>query len=52
MNNLKHEILTFFGSINEFDKRQYLRDCLDIFVNGHKDLIKYYPSVVSLLFWS
>lgn len=46
MNNLKHEILTFFGSINEFDKRQYLRDFLDIFVNGHKDLIKYYPSEV------
>ncbi len=43
MNNLKHEILTFFGSINEFDKRLYLRDCVDIFVNNRKELIQYYP---------
>lgn len=46
MNDIKHEILTFFGSINEFDKRLYLRDCADIFVNNHKELIKHYPSEV------
>lgn len=46
MNNIKHEILTFFDSINEFDKRLYLGDCADIFIFGHKDLIKYYPSQV------
>lgn len=46
MNNLKHEILTFFDSINEFDKRLYLRDCTDIFIRNHKELVKYYPSQV------
>ncbi|MGA4332301.1 hypothetical protein ACI2U6_16390 [Ralstonia nicotianae] len=43
MNNIKHEILNFFGSINEFDKRLYLRDCVDIFTNNRNELFEYYP---------
>lgn len=46
MQRIKHEIITFFGSINEFDKRLYLRDCVDIFINNRKELFRYYPSEV------
>lgn len=48
MQEIKHRILSFFGSINEYDKRTYLRDCVDIMVFNHSELMKHYPDEVFL----
>lgn len=42
MEKIKESILVYFNSLNEFDKRTILRDCVDIFVFDRKENLKYY----------
>lgn len=42
MEKIKESILVYFNSLNEFDKRTILRDCVDIFVFDRKENLRYY----------
>ena len=46
MNTVTKEIITYFDTLNEYEIRNYLRDCADIFAYDKKELESTYPSEV------
>ena len=43
MNIFTKEVISYFDSLNEYDTRTYLRDCVDIFAYNKKELERHYP---------